>query len=321
MKEHIGDVEEMVKPDYSMTELDKYIGDDRNNISNFLSEGKTKQASILTSYGCPYNCLFCATRTISGRKVAYRKADDVLEEMDFLIKEKGVKTLVFMDDCMLADKDRATYIFKQMIQREYNVDLRIGTVAAWHLDWDILQLMKKAGCTRFGISIESGCERVLHEIIHKPLKLDIIPGIVKMCRELDILMTANFVIGFPGETWDEIRESLRFAEEMDFDLINIHIATVLPKTELYKLAKDTGSIPNDFTFFDDNINFGFGKGNIMTDEFTPQELEVLRAYEWDRINFATPEKRTRALRCMEITEEQLKEHRKQTRQHCGIYFH
>lgn len=320
MKHFISDVSEMVKPDYSLVDVDRYLDAERKSISNHVGEAKGRTANIISSYGCPYNCLFCATRTISGRKVAYRPADDVLEEIDFFVREKHVETIIFIDDCLLADKERAEYIFNEIIKREYQIEIQIGTVAAWHLDRNILELMKKAGLSNFGISIESGCERVLHKIIHKPLKLEILPEIVSICRELDILMRANFIIGFPGETWEEIRESLRVAEELDLDMIDIHIATVLPKTELFELATRMNVLPENFSFFQDEVNFGFGKGNITTEEFTPNELAVLRAYEWDRINFSTPEKRARACRILDITEEELKEHRRQTRRHCGIYF-
>lgn len=320
LRHYIGDVPDMVRPDYSLVDVDKYLDSERKSTANQVAEPKKRTAAIITSYGCPYNCLFCATRTISGRKVAYRPADDVLDEIDYFVREKHVEIILFNDDCLLADRNRADYIFSEIIRRQYNIEIQIGNVAAWHLDRDILQLMKKAGLTRFGISIESGNERVLHEIIHKPLRLEIIPEIVAICRELDILLRANFVIGFPGETWDEIRDSLRMAEQLDLDMIDIHIATVLPKTELYQLAKDTNSLPQNFTFFNDDINFGFGKGNITTNEFTPNELAVLRAYEWDRINFSTPEKRARACKIMDISEEELQEHRRQTRRHCGIYF-
>lgn len=320
MKLYISDVTEMVKPDYSLVDVDRYLDADRQSASNHTAEAKGRSANIISSYGCPYNCLFCATRTISGRKVAYRPADDVLDEIDFFVREKHVETIIFLDDCLLADKERAEYIFNEIIRREYDIEIQIDTVAAWHLDRNILELMKKAGLKNFGISIESGSERVLHKIIHKPLRLEIIPEIVSICRELDILMRANFIIGFPGETWEEIRESLRVAEELDLDMIDIHIATVLPKTELFELAEKMHALPANFTFFEDDINFGFGKGNITTEEFTPNELAVLRAYEWDRINFSTPEKRARACRILDITEEELKEYRKQTRRHCGIYF-
>lgn len=320
LKHYIGDVSKLLKPDYSLIDVDEYLDTERKNVSNQNLEPKARTASIISSYGCPYNCLFCATRTISGRKVAYRPVEDVLEEIEFFVKEKKVETIIIQDDNILADKERAKYIFNEIIRKEYNIEIQILNVAAWHLDREILELMKKSGVTKLGISIESGNERVLHEIIHKPLDLKIIPEIVSICRELDILMRANFVIGFPGETWDEIRDSLRVAEELDLDLVEIKVATVLPKTDLYELAMQTHSLPEDFSFFEDDINFGFGKGNITTEEFTPNELTVVRAYEWDRINFSTPEKRARACRVMDITENELKEYRKQTRRHCGIYF-
>ncbi len=320
LRHYIGDVSRMVKPDYSLVDVDKYLDAGRRNIANQNMEPATRSMSIISSYGCPYNCVFCATRTISGRKVAYRPADDVLDEIDFFVREKQVETIIFLDDCMLADQERAKYIFGEIIRREYHIEVQIGTVAAWHLNREILEIMKKAGVTKFGISIESGNKRVLRDIIHKPLNLEILPEIVSICRELDILIRANLVIGFPGETWDEIRDSLRVAESLDLDMIDIHIATVLPKTELYELAKERNALPPDFSFFEDDVNFGFGKGNITTDEFTPTELAVIRAYEWDRINFSTPQKRLRACRVMNISEEQLQEHRRQTRRRLGIHF-
>lgn len=315
----IGDIRKMVQPDYSLVNLEKYIGTDDVNVSNFVASSNKRNIGIMTSYGCPNNCIFCATRTISGRKTAFRKPEDVLEEIDFLVKKYHINCLTFLDDSILTDRKRAEAIFQGIIDRKYNLELKVGTLAAWHLDEDILKLMKQAGFTRIGIAIESGCERVLHQIIRKPLKLEIIPPLVKLFRKYDILMTADFIIGFPGETWEEIRETFRFAEACDLDLAMFHIATVLPKTDLYYLAKEQHLLPDDFSFYSD-VNFGYGRGCITTDEFTPDELLVLRAFEWDRINFSTPERRARACRIMECTEEQLQEHRKQTRRNLGIHF-
>ncbi len=317
---YIGDVQEMVQPDYSLIDLEKYISYQDRNVSNFVASTNKRNVSIITSFGCPNNCIFCATRTISGRKTAFRKPEDVLDEIDYLVKEYHVECITFVDDSILTDRKRAEAIFQGIIDRNYNLELKVGTLAAWHLDEDILKLMKRAGFSRIGIAIESGCERVLHQIIRKPLKLEIIPPLVKLFRKYDILMTADFIIGFPGETWEEIRETFRFAESCDIDMCLFHIATVLPKTDLYYVAKEQKLLPEDFSFYDNQANFGFARGSITTDEFTPEELMVLRAYEWDRINFSTPERRRRACRVMECTEEELKEHRKQTRRKLGIHF-
>lgn len=317
---YIGDVKNMVQPDYSLVDLEKYFGYQEMNAANFNVSSNKRNAMLITSYGCPNNCIFCATRTISGRKTAFRKPEDVLKEVDYLVEKFHIRCITFVDDSILTDRKRAEEIFQGIIDRGYGLELRVTTLAAWHLDEDILKLMKKAGFSRIGIAIESGSDRVLHQIVRKPLKLEIIPPLVKLFRKYDILMTADFIIGFPGETWDEIRETFRFAEACDIDLCMFHIATVLPKTDLYYLAKEQHLLPENFSFYNENVNFGYGKGNITTSEFTPEELMVLRSYEWDRINFSTPEKRKRACRIMEITEEQLNEYRKQTRRKAGIHF-
>lgn len=315
---NVADVKKMVKPDYSLTAIKQYVNQENALATNFVNESKKHFANILTSYGCPYNCLFCASRSISGRKVVVRPAEDVLEELDYLVNECNIELLNIMDDNILFNKERAKYIFSEIIRRKYDIEIRIDNLAIWHLDAEILQLLKDAGCTRMGVSIESGCERVLHKIIRKPLKLEIVKPIRELCRETGILMQANFIIGFPGETWEEIRESLRFAEECDFDLISIHLATPMPKTDLYDYAIETGTLDPNFSFYDDT-HLGATVGYISTDEFTSKELEILRAFEWDRINFSTPEKRKRAGQILEMNEEELKEYRKQTRINIGHF--
>lgn len=316
---NVADVKEMVRPDYEKTDIKKYIEKEESVATNYVNESRKHFANVLTSYGCPYNCIFCASRSISGRKVVVRPADDVMDEIDFLVRDCGIELLNIMDDNILFDKDRAKYIFSELVRREYNIEIRIDNLAIWHLDKEILELMKSAGVTRMGVSVESGCDRVLHKIIRKPLKLEIVKPIRELCREIGILVTGNFMIGLPGETWDEIRESLKFAEYCDFDLISIHIATPLPKTDLYTYAIEYGALSKDFSFFDDS-HFGMGVGYLETDEFTPRELETLRAYEWDRINFSTKEKRQRACEVLELSEVELKDFRKQTRINCGKYF-
>lgn len=316
---NIADVKEMVRPDYEKTDIKKYIEKDESIATNYVNESQKHFANVITSYGCPYNCIFCASRSISGRKVVVRPACDVLDEIEFLVKECGIELLNIMDDNILFDKERAKFIFNEIIKRQYGIEIRIDNLAIWHLDKEILKIMKAAGVTRIGVSVESGCERVLHQIMRKPLKLEIVKPIRELCREVGLLVTANFMIGLPGETWDEIRESLKFAEYCDFDLISIHIATPLPKTDLYTYALEYGALTKNFSFFDDS-HFGAGVGYLETDEFTPKELETIRAYEWDRINFSTEEKRKRACEVLEITEEELKDFRKQTRINCGKYF-
>ena len=312
----IGDVAVQAQPDYSLVDLTPYL---LLPTKDYQFNADVPTAFIITSYGCPYNCVFCASRTISGRRVAFRPAGDVLEEIEFLRTAYRVCNLVFLDDALLFDRARIEEILNACIRRHHGLAWKAASVSAWHLDGPLLELMKRSGCTQLTVSVESGSQRVLREVIHKPLDLAIIEPLVKKCREIGISLGANFVIGTPGETWDEIRQTFAFAEKCDFDVAHFHIATPLPRTDLYRLSKEQGYLPEDFTFLDPAF-FGFGVGHITTDEFTPQELAVVRAYEWDRINFSTPEKIERVARLYNTTVEALQEHRRQTRRKLGVHF-
>lgn len=316
VQSYIGDVPQMVQPDYSVLDLEPYLV---RETRDYQINSSVRSAPLLTSYGCPYNCLFCATRTISGYKVAYRSIEDVLAEIEFLVQEYGVQELAFIDDCFLADRQRVEQLLNALIEKKLGLTWKAMTVSAWHLDDELLELMAESGCRQITISVESGCERVLHKIIRKPLKLEIIPPIIRKCNQLEIDIGANFVIGFPGETWDEIRSSINFAEECNFDLVHFHIATPLPETDLYKIALDQGLLPEDFSFSEDKY-FGFCRGVIETEEFTPRELMILRSFEWDRINFKTPEKTAKVAEMYNVTLEGLSEHRRQTRREIGVAF-
>jgi anaerobic magnesium-protoporphyrin IX monomethyl ester cyclase len=313
---YIFQIKEQVKPDYSKTDMNHYINNSSNHYQMNSDEPYT---TLVSSYGCPYNCVFCASRTISGKGIAYRKVEDVLEEIDYLKSHYNVKSFIFMDDSMLTDRKRGERLLNELADKKYNIKFKLVNIAAWDCTDAMLELLKKAGCTQITVSVESGSQRVLKEIIRKPLKLEIIPGIVKKCRELNIDMGVNFIIGLPGETWDEIRQTVAYAEKCDFDLVHFHVATPLPETDLYHIARDQKLLPDNFSFFNPDF-FGFGKAFITTAEFTPHELEILRAFEWDRINFNTPEKTAKIAKMMGLSVEELNEHRKQTRRKCGIHF-
>lgn len=312
---YIGDVKEMVKPDYSFVDLNLYISEEKSD--NALTK---REASIITSYGCPYNCVFCATRTISGRKVAFRPVEDILDEIEYLIQTYHIDSIRFLDDNILADKERAKTLFQEMLNRNYNIKFQLMNTAAWLLDEEILDIMKAAGCYALTISIESGNSRVLKEIMHKPLRKEIVPPVIKLCKERNIYVSANIVIGLPGETWNEILETIQFAEMCNPDFLQINIATVFPKTDLYKIAVEQKCLPADFSFYDEDAYYGFALGHITTEEFTPQELMVIRSFEWDRINFTDPRKREKFCNFKGISEKKLAQIRKEARRNIGLTY-
>lgn len=265
-------------------------------------------ARIQTSRGCPFNCCFCEVATISGKVPRVRSPENIMNEIRWLVKEYGIKYIIFDDDNLFIYKDRAKKLLQMMIDSKLNLKWNAIAVAIFKLDEEILEFMKKSGCQYIDVAIESGVERVLKDIIHKPLDLEYAKKMVKKIKDLGIDVAANFVIGFPGETWNEIRQTIKFAEELGVDYTKIFIATPLPNTELYRVAKSKGYLIEDFSF---NRHL-WTDGSIVTEEFRPQDLRILRAYEWDRINFSNQEKKKKVAEMMGISAERIDWIRKDT---------
>lgn len=295
-----------VQPDYSLLDINRYfLFQSTYSAKNYSTEcAEKKSVNIISSYGCSYNCFFCANRALSGSRVAYRPISDVLDEIDYFVKNYQIEQISFMDDNIVADKERAKLLFRELIRRNYNIEIQIGNLAAWDLDDEILDLLHKAGCTRIGISVESGSQRVLYKIMHKPLNLEIIPPLVQKFKKLGIMMVADFIIGLPGETWTDIRTSLTYAENMGADLCNINIAVPYPGTEMYEYMVENNLLPDDFKF-DERF---FVNGLVKTSEFTPAELKTLVAFEWERINASTKEKREKAKKVLRLSDQELNQY-------------
>ena len=265
-------------------------------------------ARIITSRGCPYNCCFCEVDSISGKHPRLRGLESITNEIEWLIKDYGIKALIFDDDNLTVNKKRAKGLFKTMIDQKYNLKWNDPATAVFTLDDEMLDLMKESGCQYLGIAIESGNQRVVKDIVHKPINLEKTKKTIEKIKDRGIDLAVNFITGFPGETWDEIRDTYRFAEEIDVDYVRLFIATPLPNTDLYKMAKEGGYLRNGFEF---NKHL-WTDGWLETDEFRHQDLKILRAYEWERINFSNPEKTKKIAQMLDVSEKRLNEIRKDT---------
>lgn len=264
---------------------------------------------IMTSRGCPQSCCFCQAVHISGNTIRVKSAQTVLEEIEFFKNKYGIRSLNFVDDNLIAVRKRAIDIFDGMVQRDLAVPWKTGAIAVFRLDEDLLDHMVASGCKYIGIAIESGVPRVLKEIIGKPVDLEHAKRMTVAAQKRGIFVTANFVIGFPGETWEEIRRTLAFAEEINVDYAKIFSAVPLPHTKLWEMCEDSDAFAPGF----DSGEVSWNQGQITSPYFDRKELTLLRAYEWDRINFRS-EKRIRAIAdAMSISVEELDHIRRNTR--------
>ena len=195
-----------------------------------------------------------------------------------------------------------------MIDRNLVMPWVAIAVAVFALDEELIKLMRESGCEYIDVAIESGSKRVLKEIINKPVDLEYAKEMNRLAKKEGIYVAANFIIGFPGETWDEIRETVKFAEDINVDYIKLFAAIPLRNTKLWELCVKEGIFKQNFNEYGNKWN----SGQVSTEEFTANDITLLRALEWDRINFTDKEKRKRTAAMLKITEEELFKIRKKT---------
>ncbi len=269
-------------------------------------------ARVCMTRGCPIGCTFCCVESISGGPTRYRSANHMLGELEMLKNKYGVKCIFFDDDNLFMNKNKAKELFRGMIERKLDLVWLNEATAIFCMDEETIDLAAQSGCKYLNFAIESGSPRVIKEIIKKPINYPRVIELVKRMQSHGIAMAANFVIGNPGETWDEILESVRFAEELDKYGVysKFFICTPFPKTKMFDTAKKMG-------FLDDSIKFDehhWTGGTFNTPHWRAKDLAVARAYFWDKVNFSNIEKKKMIAGWMGISLGRLDEIRRATRE-------
>lgn len=301
----IDDLNALPYPDYELVDFRVYS----MTIQRYGTDAPVELpfVRISTVRGCPIGCSFCQVESVSGRKHRMRSAVNIVGELELLKEKYSIKSINFDDDNAFFHKGWSKELLQMMIDRRLHLKWKANGVALFSLDKEILRLMADSGCLMLNLAIESGNERVLKDIVMKPLDLKTAPQKIALVKQYGIYVCVNFIIGLPGETWDEIRETLRYAETCGADYVKIFIANPLFGTKMYDMAKEKGYIVGD----EYEINWRYSR--ISTPEFTAKDISILRAYEWDRINFTDPQKLKKTADMMGLTVEELNRIRKCTR--------
>ncbi|NLX14529.1 MAG: B12-binding domain-containing radical SAM protein [Phycisphaerales bacterium] len=212
--------------------------------------------NMITSRGCPAQCCFCSIHTVWGRIFRVHRPERVIQEIESLIHDYGVREIQFEDDNLTLNRNRIQDICRVIVARR--IDITWSTpngVAIYALDKPTLRLMRQAGCHHISIAIESGCQRVLNEIIHKPLQLSKVSPIIRAARKNGIGVSVFFVIGFPGETMEEIRGTITYGLKMRVDAVLFFTAMPYPGTELLNECLARGLLCTPVNYAQMRINY------------------------------------------------------------------
>lgn len=197
------------------------------------SSDRSPLAPIMSTRGCPYLCKYCASHITWRRKLRFRSPEKVVDEIEMLMNDFGVKSIHFADDNFTFYRDHAVAVCNEIIER--NLDITWGCpngVRADRVDKDLLLLMKKAGCNMLSFGIESGSQEILKNI-KKALALSKVPSVIKNAKDCGITTFGFFVLGLPGETRETIRETIDFSKNIALDRAWFFIFAPLPGSELF----------------------------------------------------------------------------------------
>jgi anaerobic magnesium-protoporphyrin IX monomethyl ester cyclase len=303
----IGNLSDLPMPDYELVDMEDYIM--VGSRYGPLRPPEFPYVRMVVTRGCPVGCSFCQVEKISGHKVRSPDAERVIDELSFLKDRYAIKSFLIDDDNLVIKKKFFKQFLMALIERRLDLKFIIQSFAIFSLDDEMLALMKKAGCQGINIAIESGNQRVMNDIVLKPIDLTTVPALIEKVKSTGMFVLANFIIGFPGESWDEIRETISFAEYCGADYVKIFIAVPLKGTRMWDMAVELDA----FDMPTDGIEVNWRFSQIRSDEWTARDVSILRAYEWDRINFGHLDRRRRVAEIWGMSEDELSDIRKATR--------
>jgi anaerobic magnesium-protoporphyrin IX monomethyl ester cyclase len=270
------DLDELPYPAYHLVDMEQYLSPKKVEYRSF----QDRALSMITSRGCPFNCSFCSVHLHMGKPFRAHSVDYVVGHLEHVVDNYRVKTIYFEDDNLTLDLKRFEAICDKIIER----DLRFGWetpngVRADRLNLDLLQKMKKSGCQSVFVGVESGDQYVLDNIIDKSLRLADVVKFAKNCKKIGLKTGAFYIIGFPGEKKENMKNTVNFALMMKrkYD-VGMHLLFATPSygTRLYDECNEKGYLRSKLTpraFAEVRQNWGLPL--IETDDFTAMEVKEI----------------------------------------------
>jgi anaerobic magnesium-protoporphyrin IX monomethyl ester cyclase len=251
--------------DYSIIRQDDYeLNPTIRSYSSVKSKGKS--FNIMTSRGCPFRCIFCASHRTHGRDMRYHSFGRVKEDILRLKNEFGINVITIEDDHFMGDKQRAYEIVK-FIGEQGVTAFFPNSLALYALSREMLVTLKDAGVDQLILAVESGSDYVLKNVMKKPLKLDIVSRVVKDCREIGIYTDCNILLGLPGERKQDIEDTRKFLKTVPANWFRINVATPLLGSEMHDICEEKSYFKGVV------IESNYKKAIVGTEDFDPQFIQ------------------------------------------------
>ena len=248
----------------------KFIKEYLNYKDYFFGASFYPEIQIFTGRGCMAHCNFCVyPQTLHGHKYRLRSPQNVVDEFQYIADNfPNVKEVVIEDDTFTANKKRVMEICELLINKGLHKRLSWLCNARVNLDFETMQMMKKAGCRLIIPGIESGNEQILRNI-KKGTNLKLIREYMKNAKKAGLLVHACYMVGNEGETKETMQETLKLAMELNADTAQFYPLLPFPGTEAYAWAKKNGYISGHYDEYvkeDGTINCVLNLPGISAEE-------------------------------------------------------
>ena len=198
---------------------------------------------IITSRGCVYNCNYCSSSLIMGKKFRSRSPGNVVDEIEELIDTYRINDIGFMDDTFMLNKKRASDIADEIKARDLDLTFAASSRVD-RVDKSLLENLKSSGLKTIYYGVESGSQRIL-DLMKKGITLKNVEDAVKMAKDVNLEVLTSFILGYPGETEEDMNTTINFSTKLDSDYCQYSILTPFPGTPIYKDLIEKNLIDNE----------------------------------------------------------------------------
>ncbi|PLX76797.1 MAG: B12-binding domain-containing radical SAM protein [Desulfuromonas sp.] len=208
---------------------------------------KAPNTSCISSRGCPYSCSYC-DRSVFQRSFRFNSAEYLYAHLEYLKNRFGIRHINFYDDQFTFQRKRVEQFCRMMIDKPLGMTFNCA-VRAEHVDRELLQLMKAAGCWMVSLGIESGDEQLLAQ--HRQnANLDLLADTIRTIKACGIRTKGLLMMGLPGESELSIRRSMDYVYSLPIDDFNLAKFTPFPGSPIYENIHELGSFDEDWPKMD-----------------------------------------------------------------------
>lgn len=266
--------DEIVSSGYSelITDLDELPFPNRQIFDTRHTDNNNDGAPILTARGCPYLCTYCVNPIYTGiygnKYIRFRKIEYVLKEMENVILNYNIDSFFIQDETFFMSKKRVLEFcdeYRRMIGMPFSC---MGQVT--QIDEEIIDSLKRAGCTRISLGVETGNETIRRQILKRNISDEQIKTVFNKCRQKGIRTHSFNIIGLPYETLNDVDKTLQLNIECKPSTIQFTIMAPFEGTKIRDTYKAEGWIVND------NIKSTYGDAMISMPQLTTRKLLYLQ---------------------------------------------